>query len=262
MSKLTMIVQGKNVNASVISAFCTRLNNLESVVSVWANAATLQVALHNNSNWLNSLFDAAPMRVKNGDLSALGKQVFKYIESHFPRVVWNKDTQKIGVKKFNAESPLATSFVVPNCAQETETIRLMGNKYYSAHGDFAMTFAEFKNIEKVVKEKDEDEAPKMTAKAFITQATKALECFKSERLVGTADELFAAATHAKALFLALDAAHSAAELAKSAKLAEQGIAAAGESAIDLGKMAESQNVKASSKSRAAGGKVKPEMAAA
>lgn len=230
--QINMTVQGKAVNSAVISAFATRLNNLESVVSVWANAAALQAAQHNNSNWLQSLFNAAPMRLKSGELSALGKQVFKYIEAHFPRVVWDKDSQKVGLKKFQAESPLATSFIAVGVDKEGEGVYQMGSKFYKAQGDFHLTFAEFKSLEKPVTEKAETEAS-MTAKAFVKQAEKALECFKNERLVGTADELLAASLRAKELYLALDAAFNKAEAAKNAKAAESGTAATPADAIDL-----------------------------
>lgn len=255
MTKQTNItVQGKTVNASVISAFGTRLNNLESVVSVWANAATLQVAQHNNRNWLDSLFNAAPMRVKSGELSALGKQVFKYIEAHFPRVVWDKDSQKVGVKKFNAESPLAECFIAVGVTAECEGVHMMGSKFYKAQGDFHLTFAEFKSLEKPVKETVET-APSMTAKAFVKQAEKALECFKDQRFTGTPDELLAASLRAKELFLTLDAAFTAAEAIKNAKAAEAGVAATPEDAIDVALADQLLKSGQNGKSKRANGKV-------
>lgn len=261
MSKqINMTVQGKAVNSAVISAFATRLNNLEAVVSVWANAAALQAANHNNRNWLDSLFNAAPMRLKSGELSVLGKQVFKYIEAHFPRVVWDKDSQKVGLKKFQAESPLATCFIAVGATEESDTIHMMGSKFYKAQGDFHLTFAEFKSLEKPVKESTETEAS-MTAKAFVKQAEKALECFKNERLVGTADELLAASLRAKELYLALDAAFTKAEASKNAKAAESGIAATPADAIDVALADQLLKSGQNGKSKRAGGKVQDKVAA-
>ena len=246
MTKQNIVVQGTTVNSTVIGAYTKRLNNLESVVSVWANAAALQVAKHNNANWLQGLFNAAPMRIKNGELSALGKQVFKYIEAHFPRIVWDKESQKVGVKKYNAESPLATCFVAVGADAESEGIRLMGSKFYSEHGDFRLTFAEFQNLPKPEPKEGEETAPSVTAKAFVKQADKALECFKAKRFVGTDDELLSASLRAKELYLAIEA-----QLAEQAKAKET---------VDTAMVAQLLKSGQEGKSKRAGGKVEKAVA--
>lgn len=229
----SITVQGTQVNARVIAAFGRRVGSLDDILSVWANAATLQAAMHGNRNWLDSLFAMPVLRLKNGDLSKAGKEVLAYITAHCPRVVWNKEKFTIGVLgvKENKEDILATHFVAVGATEESETIVQRRAKFYQPHGDFAMTFSAFKNIEKVAVEKEESE-PSMTAKAFVKQAEKALECFKHSRFTGTPEELLAAMVASKALFLAVDGELVKAEAAKLAKLQESGTANSPEDVLD------------------------------
>lgn len=219
----TLNVQGKTVNGAMINGFARRVGSIDDILSVWANAATLQVAVHGNRNWIDQLFNMPTLKLKNGDLNKTGKEVLSYIQAHCPRVVWNKDNQTIGLTKLNKESILSTHFIAVGADKESDTVSLHRNKFYQPHGDFALTFTAFKNLDKATKEVEEKEVS-MTAKAFITQAEKALSCFKAERLVGTPEELFAAAAHAKALYMALDAAHTKAMDAKLAAMQAAGTA--------------------------------------
>lgn len=251
---LTMTVQGTVVNSRIIAAYATRVGSLDSILSVWANAATLQVAVHGNRNWLDKLFDMPVLRLKSGELNKMGKEVLAYITAHCPRVIWNKDHQTIGLTKLAKESILATHFVAVGADKESETVSLHRNKFYQLHGDFALTFADFKNLQKPEVEKEEVEE-KMTAVAFAKQADKALACFKAERFVGTSDELLAAMVKAKALFLALDEAHTKAEAAKLKVMQESGVAHSAADVLDTAKAAELLKSGQAGKSKRAGGKV-------
>lgn len=217
-----LTVQGKQVTGTIIAAYAKRIGSIDDVLSVWANAATLQAAVYGNRNWLDSLFSMPTLRLKSGELSKSGKEVFKYVSEHCPRIVWDKETQKFGMTKLVKESILETHFVAVNATKEGGDVIAHRNKFYTPHGDFALTFSEFKNIEKAPKDVEEKE-PSMTAKAFAKQAEKALECFANQRFTGTPDELLAASLRAKELFLALDAAFAAAT-AKAADKAPEGVA--------------------------------------
>lgn len=206
-------VQGTTVNAKLIAAYKKSFGKHETILSVWANAAAVQMAQHGNRNWMDTLFQLPVMTLKSGALSKQGEELFKYVRAHFPRLVWNKETNKLGLVKLQKESILATHFVAVGATEASDSVQQVGAKFYSAFGDFAMTFTEFKNIEKVEVEK-EDVAPKMTAKAFATQAEKALACLKDKRFIGTTEELFSAFAHAKALYMALDAQLTAADAKK------------------------------------------------
>lgn len=197
-------VQGTVVNARLIAAYKKSFGKHETILSVWANAAAVQMAQYGNRNWMDTLFQLPVMTLKSGQLSKQGEELFKYVKAHFPRLVWDKEHCKLGLVKLQKESILATHFVAVGATEESESVFQVGSKFYSAFGDFALTFTEFKNLVKPETEKEEV-APKMTAKAFATQAEKALSCLKEQRFIGTKEELFSALAHAKALYMALDA---------------------------------------------------------
>lgn len=245
---LSLTVQGTEVNQRVITAYTKSFAKHETILSIWANAATLQMAKHGNRNWMDNLFALPVMTVKSGALSKLGTEVFKYIQAHFPRAVWDKEHNKVALTKLQKDSILATHFIAVGATQESETVCQMRDKFYSAHGDFALTFTEFKNLEKPEVEKEEV-APKMTAKAFATQAEKALACLKEQRFIGTKEELFSALAHAKALYMALDAQFTA-----EAKKAETVDAAKALQSAGVGTKINGSN---KGKDTRAGGKVAP-----
>lgn len=247
-------VQGTLVNARLIAAYKKSFSKHENILSVWANAATVQLAAHGNRNWMDSLFALDVMRIKSGALSKLGTEVFAYIKAHFPRLVWDKEHNKLALVKLQKDSILATHFVAVGVTEVSDTIIQVRDKFYSAHGDFALTFTGFKNLEKPEVEKEET-APKMTAVAFAKQADKALECFKDNRFIGTEEEILSAMVKAKALFLALDAQLVKQEADKLAKLAESGIAATAADVIDVAAADKLLETGRKGKSAKAGGKV-------
>lgn len=244
----SMTVQGQLVDARLIAAYKKSFGKHETMLSVWANAAVIQMVQHGNRNWLDSLIAVPALRLKMGGLSKQGEELVKYMKAHYPRLVWDKESQKFGLTKMHKESILATHFVAVGATEESETVQNVNGKFYSAFGDFAMTFTEFKNIE-TVKEGKGEEAPKMTAKAFATQAEKALACLKDQRFIGTKEELFSALAHAKALYMALDAQFTA-EAAKAPTVdAAKALQSAG-----VGTKINGSNKGADSR---AGGKVEP-----
>lgn len=244
----TLTVQGQTVDARLIAAYKKSFGKHETMLSVWANAAVIQMVVHGNRNWLDSLIAVPALRLKMGGLSKQGEELVKYMKAHCPRLVWDKESQKFGLTKMHKESILATHFVAVGATEESETVKNVNGKFYAPHGDFSLTFTEFKNLEKPEVEKD-DTAPKMTAKAFATQAEKALICLKDQRFIGTKEELFSALAHAKALYMALDAQFTA----EAAKAAPVDVANALKSAA-VGTKINGSNKGADSR---AGGKVEP-----
>lgn len=224
-------VQGVTVDARLIAAYTKSFAKHEQILSVWANAATIQLAQHGNRNWMDSLFALPAMRVKSGALSKLGSELANYIKAHFPRFVWDKENNKVALVKLQKESVLATHFVAVGGNEKTEGALQVRDKFYLPFGDFALTFTEFKNLEKPEVEKEEV-APKMTAVAFAKQADKALECFKDGRFVGTAEELLSAMHKAELLFKAMAVQIAKQEADAQKKLAESGIAATPEDKVD------------------------------
>lgn len=213
----SLTVQGTVVTATLLATYSKRMGSIDSLISVWANAATLQVALHGNRNWLDTLFAQPTLVLKSGELSKAGKDVLAYIKAHYPRTTWDKVANKVAFEKMAEDSIQAKNFVaVGHTAPDADKgVFELRNKFYMPHGDFALTFDEFKNVKRAAKDIEPKEVS-MTAKAFVKQAEKALECFKDKRFVGTPDELLSASLRAKELYLALDAEFNAA----SAKAAE------------------------------------------
>jgi hypothetical protein len=252
-------VQGQPVDQRLINQYKKSFGKHENILSVWANAATVQLAQHGNRNWMDSLFALDVMRVKSGALSKLGQEVFGYIKAHFPRLIWDKEHNKLALVKLQKDSILATHFVAVGATEQSDTVVQLRDKFYSAHGDFALTFTQFKNLEKPEVEKEEV-APKMTATAFAKQADKALECFKDNRFIGTEEEILSAMVKAKALFLALDAQLVAQEAAKAKKAAEAGEAATPQDQIDVAAADKLLETGRKGKSAKPGGKVEPEAA--
>lgn len=212
----SVTVQGTIVDARLIGAYKKSFGKHETILSVWANAAAVQLAKHGNRNWIDTLFALPVMTLKSGDLSKQGTELYHYIKAHFPRLVWDKKSYKMGLVKLQKDTIVCTHFVAVGATEESEGVKQVGAKFYSEFGDFALTFTEFKNLEKAAPEDKEEEAPKMTAKAFATQAEKALSCLKDNRFIGTTEELFSAFAHAKALYMALDAQLTAADAKKEA----------------------------------------------
>lgn len=249
-TKIAMVVQGKPVNGTVIAAFARRVGSLDEVFSVWANASALQLALHGNRNWLDSLFDQQPLRLKNGALSKLGEEILSYIKAFYPAIKFDKESQKLGWKRPNKDAILATHFVDPTAdkADETKGIVQLRDKFYRPHGDFAMTLVEWRNRETAAAEGDDDVLPTVAAKAVVKQLEKALAALEAKRFVGASDELQAAADKAKSLFLTLEAQILA--------------TAATELPIDTAKADELLKSGQKGKSARAGGKVEAEKAVA
>lgn len=202
----SVVVQGTTVTATLLATYAKRVGSINTILSVWANAATLQAAQHGNTNWLKALFAMPAMRLTSNELSKQGKEVLAYITAHCPRVVWDKESKQLGLTKLIEDSVLSKAFIAVGATKEDadKGVFSLRGKFYMPHGDFALTFEDFKNLEKAPKVKEEVE-PSMTAKAFIKQAEKALECFTEKRFTGTPDELLSASLRAKELYLAIDA---------------------------------------------------------
>ena len=254
-----IVVRGVTVNASLIAAYSKRINSFDSIATVWANAAVLQAAQHGNKNWLDSLFALPLLRKANGDLSATGKSVLAYTVAHFPRVTWDSETQKVVLKKFNANSPLADHFVAVGVTAEqveagevTSNVQVIKGVVYLPHGDFNLTFTEFQNMEKAEKE-PEDKPKTVTAKSLISSAEKAIKALTESRFAGSAEENAKAADSIKALYLKLAELVGAAEAAKAED---------GQQQVDVQKASELLQSGQKGRSTRAGSKVAAEQAAA
>jgi hypothetical protein len=207
MAKINMVVQGKPVNGTVIASYARRVGSLDEIFSVWANAGARQLAEHGNNAWLVSLFDQQVLRMRNGDLSKLGKEVFQYVSAFYPALKWDKDNQKLARSKVAKDSILQTHFADPTAtaADEAAGIVEFREKFYRPHGDFALTLTEWRNRETASKDVEDEALPTVAAKALAKQLDKALAAMDAKRFIGASDELKAAADKAKSVYLLLEA---------------------------------------------------------
>lgn len=196
MKQIDMVVQGKKVNASVISAFAKRVGSIDEVISVWANAGALQLAQHGNLNWLAKLFEMPLLTLKSGDLNKLGAEVMRYISAHYPAVKWDKENHKVARAKVTAANIQYTHFVdlTATAADVVEGGKIVkqGEKFYRPHGDFSLTFAQWREAQAAAEGGEDDPLPTVTAKAFTKQMEKALAAMEARRFIGAEDELSAA----------------------------------------------------------------------
>lgn len=186
-----IMVRGKAVTPTIIAAFARRLNSTDDIVTQWANAAMLQVGQYGNPNWMLEMFACRAFRMANGGLNKLGMEVYSYVQAHYPRVTYYKETMKIGLKTFNAESPLATQFVSVGDTEINEALKIVeiNGKFYRPHGDFAMTFSEYKAF-KAEKTKDvEEENKPVQAKSLVKALEKAIAAQSDSLLIGAPLEL-------------------------------------------------------------------------
>lgn len=208
-------VRGQVINGNRIAGFAKRFNSMDDTLTLWANAAALQASGTNrNRNWLESLFNAQPLRLTNGQLSKLGKQVLAYVTAHYPHVTFDTESQSVKLKKYNPNSPYNDYFAAPGvtleqAAEQPDQYVVIKDKVLTKHGDFALTFAEFNSLEKPETEEKPDAG--VTAKAFAKQLEKVATAVQGQRFVGTDEEKADALAKLKALFLLLDSAHSATE---------------------------------------------------
>lgn len=190
-----IMVRGKLVTNALVTAFARRLNSTDEVVTQWANAAVLELVKNKNSNWFTELFACKALRLENGQLNKLGQEVYSYVQAHFPRAVYDKETQVVGLKKFNPDSPLADNFIAVSHTAENVELNIVeiNGKFYAPQGDFMLTFAEYKAFKAQSAPKDEnDDIKPVQAKAFAKAALKALEAQKVSKFIGSPDELVAA----------------------------------------------------------------------
>jgi hypothetical protein len=186
-----IVVRGKAITPALITAFARRLNSTDEIITQWANGAMLELVQNQNGNWLYDMFDCRAFRLANGGLNKLGMEVYQYAQAHYPRLTYDKETMKIGLKKYNPDSPLATNFVSVGDSEISADLQIIevNEKFYRPHGDFALTFTEYKAFKaEKVKGADEDNKP-VQAKSLVKALEKAIAAQSDSLLIGAPLEL-------------------------------------------------------------------------
>jgi hypothetical protein len=226
-------VGGKVITGQQIAAFKTGAKTAGENLTVWANACTVQL-YQGNANWANGLFDMPTMRLANGKLSAMGKNVLAYMKAHAPCVSFNTAKGKIVYSDNNKTKGKAfrqTGLNSPLLDADGE-----------ATTDFPLTFSEFLNWEKA---KGEPKAPaSLKASTVSGQVEKALTELGNGNFAATAEECAALAAQLADLMAKVATMHAKKEAQKP--IEQQG--------VDADRAEQLQGLKPG-KSGRAGGKV-------
>lgn len=185
-----IVVRGKVITPVLVSAFARRVNSTDEIITQWANAAVLELTQNRNGNWFTDLFNTKAFRLNSGALNKLGTEVYQYVQAHFPRAVYDKETFVVGLKKFNPESPLADSFISVGDTEVNADLGIyeLNGKFYRPQGDFALTFEEWKTFKASKSEVPDDQKP-VQAKALAKSLEKALAAQAADLLIGAPLEL-------------------------------------------------------------------------
>lgn len=224
-------IRGKVVTPQQIAAYGKQFAAQSEAITVWANYCAIHAIAHGNTNPINTMFDNDAFRLKSGKLSKLGGEVLAYIKDHAPLVQFDSETGRVRVAKVKESNPVWRKFQNP--------VELKDDKPAIVEpGDFALTFDEWRQVEKPEKE---PATPKLKAATVANQLDKALENIKAGTFVASEAEAAELYLKLKTLFGEVDKLHN--------KLA--GI----EEKPDADKVAELLKSGQAGKSARAGGKV-------
>lgn len=199
-------VRGKVVTAQQIAGLAAKLANQSESITVWANYCAIHAVAHFNTAPLAAMLQNPAFKLASGKPSKLGGEVLAYIKAHAPQIQVDAETGAPKVAKMADSNPLRGHFQNPaEIDDNTQKPSIV------AAGDFALSFDEWRQMEKPAKEKAE---PKVKAATIAKRLADVQDAMKAGKLVASAEELRELAEAAKALFLALDAEHSA-EAAKA-----------------------------------------------
>lgn len=224
-------VRGKQVTASQISAIAAKFSGQSEAITVWANYCAIHAIAHGNTNPLVSMLNNPAFKLASGKQSKLGKEVFAYIKFHAPQISIDAESGLPKVAEMSKNNPLRGKFADPTKLDEN------GKPTAVEPSDFVLSFDQWRQFEKPAKEKAE---PSVKAATIAKKLGDVREAMKAGKLVASADELAELAAAAKALFMALDAAHT--------------VEVANVEPVDAGKVAELLKSGRAGKSARAGGK--------
>lgn len=196
----TQIIRGKQVNSQTIGAIAGRFAGQSADVTVWANYCALHAVKFHNFDALKRMLQNPAFLMASGKPSKLGRDVLAYIQAHAPQIKLDDDTGAPRIPQMSDANPLKGHF------QNPAELGDNGKPTIVEPGDFALTFDEWRNLEKVAKEPTE---PKVKASTVAKKLAEVKTALAAGKLVASAEELAELAEAAKALFLALDSQHSA-----------------------------------------------------
>ena len=231
-NKVSITVRGKVITAQQVAAFGKGLAAQSDAITVWANYCAIHAVTHHNVEPLNAMLQNGAFRLTTGKLSKLGGEVAAYVKAHAPQIQLDTKTGRYIVARMKADNPRFQKFANP------ANLDGDGKPAIVEAGDFALTFDEWRTLEKPEKE------PKpvtLKASTVANQLAKALDAINKKAFSATADEARELAKQLSDLFVTVD--FVASQLASKVE------------PIDADKAAELLKSGQSGKSKRAGGKV-------
>lgn len=193
--QITITVRGKVITSQQIAAFGKGLAAQSDVITTWANYCAIHAVAHHNIEPLNAMLQNAAFRLSTGKLSKLGGEVAAYVKAHAPQIQRDAKTERYIVARMKADNPRFQKFANPaNLDGE-------GKPAIVEAGDFALTFDEWRTLEKAAKE------PKpvtLKAATVANQLTKALDAINKKAFSATAEEARELAKQLSDLFVTVD----------------------------------------------------------
>lgn len=230
--KSVVTVAGKIITGQQIAAFKNSTANAGENMTVYANACAIQL-YQGNRNWINELFALPTMRLANGKLSAMGKNVLAYIKAHAPRVHYNSAK---GLVVFSDAKALGKSFTVTGGGAP------LLDEAGEPSTDFPMGYTDFLSWSKPKQEK----APaSLKAGTVSGQINKALAELAAGNFAATAEEAASLAAELADLMGKISALHAKKEAAKPVE----------EQQVDAAMVEKLANPGAKGKNTRAGGKI-------
>ena len=200
MKKAPVItIRGQIITAQQINGIAGKLASQSESITLWANYCALHAIQHHNTAPLAAMLQNPAFKLASGKPSKLGGEVMAYIRAHAPQIGIDAESGAPKVAKMGEQNPQRGQFQNPAKRDDN------GKAAIVAPGDFALTFDEWRNLEKAAKEPTE---PKVKAATVAKKLAEVKAAMQAGKLVASAEELAELAEAAKALFLALDAQHS------------------------------------------------------
>lgn len=178
-NKVTITVRGKVITSQQVAAFGKSLANQSEAITVWANYCAIHAVVHHNIEPLNAMLQNGAFRLTTGKLSKLGGEVAAYIKAHAPQIQLDAKTGRYIVARMKADNPRFQKFANP------ANLDGDGKPAIVEAADFALTFDEWRTMEKAAKEPK----PVTLKAATVTgQIGKVLEAIQQKRLSASVEE--------------------------------------------------------------------------
>ncbi|OCX57190.1 hypothetical protein [Stutzerimonas stutzeri] len=178
-NKVTITIRGKVITSQQVAAFGKGLAAQSEAITVWANYCAIHAVAHHNIEPLNAMLQNAAFRLSTGKLSKLGGEVAAYIKAHAPQIQLNAETRRYIVARMKADNPRFQKFANP--AQLDDA----GKPAIVEAADFALTFDEWRTLEKAEKEQ---KPVTLKASTVTGQIGKVLEAIQQKRLSASVEE--------------------------------------------------------------------------